>query len=267
MCWGSLAQCTTFCGWSLLRSRSSPRWLRKRRQAPQMVHCAQEPSIYWRITLVPCVPCVPFVSFVPFGFLASVALPSLPVAVPQMLSGEGGPVKPGQTRSNPVKLTRTMSQPPPPAPGSHRRYHILWLHWHNAQPNVVFLNPLYVRVAAASRRFPHPQLPATAAGRGCHAKDGGQATRNSPIVSGQTRSNPVKPSQSKKVGLTAQFGWRNGKAALARAHSKAASRPRTPSAKCRGVRNGSSALAAKQAHSGEVAAKRPIRLRRHYKLP
>jgi len=53
------------------------------------------------------------------------------------------------------------------------------------------------------------------------AHDGAQPTRNSPIVSGQTQSNPVKVSQSERAGLTAQFGRRNGKAAGARAlHAK-----------------------------------------------
>ena len=34
---------------------------------------------------------------------------------------------------------------------------------------------------------------------------------------GQTRSNRVKPGQTKVAGLTAHFAWRGGKAALARA--------------------------------------------------
>jgi hypothetical protein len=54
----------------------------------------------------------------------------------------------------------------------------LWLYLCNAQHNVV--------------------------GR-CGAQDGGQPTRNSAIVSGQAQSNPVKPSQSKTVGLTVQL--------------------------------------------------------------
>ena len=58
--------------------------------------------------------------------------------------------------------------------------------------------------------------------------------------SSQTWSNPVKPSQTKAVGLTAHLGGRGGKAALARAHSKAACRPRGLHAKRLGARNGSS---------------------------
>jgi hypothetical protein len=73
--WGSLAPCATFCGCSLLRSHSGSRRLGGSLQPPQVVHCAKEPSIYWRINLVPCVPCVPFVLFVPSGFLGSLTLP------------------------------------------------------------------------------------------------------------------------------------------------------------------------------------------------
>ena len=42
---------------TLPRSLPSPRRLRRRLQPPQVVHCAKEPSIYWRINLAPCVPC------------------------------------------------------------------------------------------------------------------------------------------------------------------------------------------------------------------
>jgi len=60
--------------------------------------------------------------------------------------------------------------------------------------------------------------------------------QNLPIKAGhscQTRSKPVKASQTKTTGLTANFAGYSGKAALARAHSMAASRPRDLRAKRR----------------------------------
>ena len=59
-------------------------------------------------------------------------------------------------------------------------------------------------------------------------------------------SNPVQPSQSKNGGLTADCHGGGGKAALTRAHSTAASRPRARNAKRFGVRNASSAFGLKQ---------------------
>jgi hypothetical protein len=62
---------------------------------------------------------------------------------------------------------------------------------------------------------------------------------------GSAVSNPVKPSQSKKGRLTANFSGGGWKAALSRAHSTAASRPLVRHATRLGARNGSSGLALK----------------------
>ena len=80
--WGSLAQCTTFCGWCLQPSRLGLGRLRERNQPQQVVRCATEHPTNWRRLLAPFIPSVRCVPSVPSRFLGSVALPSTTDALP-----------------------------------------------------------------------------------------------------------------------------------------------------------------------------------------